>query len=184
MPKDNYHLSITTPGNMFPHMIEVWGDSAGEVEEMIEALGCHIISIHRPGSRFMWEFDRQELEHVTDVLKIKWPLKVTRGNSRNHTGRHSLKVKTDYDVPRHFIVVTKSLGIKRANQVTWHELAHAAQSERAADNAPANLSATGRAECWKHHPSRKGGYAARVCEDEATSYEICADHWMLLKEAQ
>lgn len=173
-------MTVRAPGDLLPSTQEIWGESQKDVAEFMELLGLEVEWVEVPGERFLWEFNKDELNQVCQRLEIAWPIRYTRGRSLRNTGKHTLKVNKGWLVPGHFITITKSLGVKRANEITWHELAHAMQSERAAQALGPNASAKELAVAWGESPERKGKYP-QPSELEANAYEQAADYWQLLR---
>lgn len=126
----------------------------------------------RKTSAPMWEANQARLLRAYKTLDIRWPVQIRRTCSKQHQGAHKLKIHGNQATPTHMIVVDKSLTPYQASRVLWHELAHAAQSERVARSVVAlNARAMGAAWRGANLRSRKIPYSKRPCEVEARYVE-------------
>jgi hypothetical protein len=149
-----------------------------------QVLSCKPLSRSRlPAS---WEIDKAALHHAGRMLKLRWPVVVTRTSSMKHTGRHALRAAVLEKTPRHYITVDKAVTAERANSILWHELCHAMQAERTAAHLGAGASAKDMLHAWSATStrSRKHKYSNRPIELEARSYEQCAEQMKLTKEVK
>lgn len=139
----------------------------------------------RKASLPMWEPDHSRLLHAYDTLSITWPVQIRRTASRQHQGCHKLKVNAGRTTPTHMIVVDKTLTPNFASRILWHELAHAAQAERASKLIGATTARLMQA-AWASSSLRTRDipYNARPCEVEARQIENKYQHHLLTRLAK
>lgn len=125
----------------------------------------------RKGQPATWTVDWENVQAACETLHVTWPVRIRRTSSRSHKGAHRLGSPANFRItPVHYIVVEKTATPDRATEVLWHELAHAAQSERCVrESNNRDMTVREMMRCWgKHYPrSRKIPYAIRPCEVEA-----------------
>lgn len=97
--------------------------SSQQVKALLE------ISVPPSNSRAGWTFDIDAIDKARNKLGIKLPIKFRfnvyseRKNGMIYRGTHYAKEG------HHSIILDQLIGIELANEVLWHELAHAHQAE-------------------------------------------------------
>jgi hypothetical protein len=97
--------------------------------ELIQALAK--ISVPPKPARVGWHFDQTAILRACRLLEINKPIYIRFSSGRRTRGthRHSHPNHAQDRVFGHNITVSQLLDAETANQVLWHELAHAMQAE-------------------------------------------------------
>jgi len=179
----------------------ILGYSAESVTRWIEARGARVLrvsTVKRKRARnasapAAWQIDERALRSACKTLDIRWPVRVTRTASMEKLGRHAFRHNKAWATPRHYITVDKRVSVAESTRVLWHELAHAAQAERAAEAYAREAGVASRmvllpreaVDAWRKAElrSRKYKYEKRPCEIEATYVSEIKKHYILTKPA-
>jgi hypothetical protein len=141
----------------------------------------------------VWQIDERAIRSACKTLDIRWPVRITRTASMSKLGRHAFRHSRVWSTPRHYITVDKRVSVAESTRVLWHELAHAAQAERAAEAYAREAGVASRmvllpreaVDAWRKAElrSRKYKYEKRPCEIEATYVSEIKKHYILTKPA-
>lgn len=168
-----------------------YANSCGWVVERVSSVKRHRAVGAK--SAALWRVDAPALRTACAVLDINWPVRVTRTTSLDKRGQHAFKYRSLWPTARHYITVDKRLSPEEATYVLWHELAHAAQAERCAEQYALEAGLVSRdlvsgreaVDAWRKAESRSRHYkyVERPCEVEANNVAHAHKDYALTKAA-
>lgn len=184
-----------------PRTMGVMAHTAEGARNCFESAGYSVFSVSAVkrrrtrgvGTPPKWQVDQRALESAMKKLGVTWKVRITRTSSRSKLGAHRLRYREPAHRPQHSITVDKLVSPTEATRILWHELAHAAQAERAAvqfarECGYEDASALNGREClraWREVDarSRRYSYKERPIEIEARYVSEVNSQYLLTKPA-
>jgi hypothetical protein len=185
MRRKRYQISCITPSGETKRDVHVLAYHKDHIALLMEKEGFKIlsdpelVSSTTSTAKPAWTSDWAAVTEAKDLLKIQWPLKITRTFCQTRYGRHTIRYRMGDLVPRHYITARKTSTPEKASQTLWHELTHASQAEQAAEGKKG----IDRVKAWIELSNKENlkPYDARPIELNARTAEYCAEHLPLTK---